>query len=785
MSTTMSDAGRPGVLTRAVGVLRAWARDPIHRRVVAVCLLGAALAAAALAHTAGRGSVLGATGLPAFWLLPGLIILTCLAEITVVRLRHGDAVEELSLYEAALIVDVLLLPPHQALIAATLGLVTASLIQRRPLVKALFNLGTYVAAFSGLTLVVHALGGTPGTMTAGVLLGVLLGTLVFTMVNLYCLAQILGVVNGVPAWRIVRSEARLSAYMAVGTVATGLTTVAVGLHTPMLLPFMAMPALALTYAYRAAAQEADERARSASLLELSRVLAEREDLVRRFLLLVRDAFDADLAVVVLDEADIALTVDVRAPGDLRTGPVPEYLAGFRALDRPTSVATNLPPDLRHLVLVPVEAGGRTFGLAALAVRDRRRGRLTTRDLTLLAPLANALAAAMSGAENLDRLVEETSKLQAIVEQSAEGIVMVDGAGVVRLWSGAFAELTGVPSEETTGRRLVDLLDVPDPDERALLMPVTPELPKVAVELTVSRRDGDRRHLRLAHSAIFDGGDLVRDVVVITDLTREHRTERLKSDFIATVSHELRTPLTPIMGYVNLLRTRGDRMPAHKRTQALDVVADRAAHLSRLVEDLLLASRVGDGRDEPALQVANGTHDLAAIVQQVVGDLATARIVPELPAEPVPAHCDAGRALQVVTNLVGNALKYSPQEAQVRVGMRVAADVVHVDVADHGRGIPADQLAKVFEKFHRVEDPMTMSTSGTGLGLFIARRLAHAMGGDISVESTLNVGSVFTLTLPRADSGNGGGPAQAAAPPADGNGESTSENSPAHARTPSP
>jgi signal transduction histidine kinase len=144
------------------------------------------------------------------------------------------------------------------------------------------------------------------------------------------------------------------------------------------------------------------------------------------------------------------------------------------------------------------------------------------------------------------------------------------------------------------------------------------------------------------------------------------------------------------------------------------------------------------------------HDLSAIVNQVVDDLDSRRIVQDLPPEPVSVHCDNGRALQVITNLVGNGLKYSPETEEVDVSMRVDDGTVHVDVRDHGRGIPADQLEKVFGKFHRVEDPMTMSTSGTGLGLFIARRLARAMGGDVSVVSTLNTGSVFTLSLRRAD-----------------------------------
>jgi signal transduction histidine kinase len=101
---------------------------------------------------------------------------------------------------------------------------------------------------------------------------------------------------------------------------------------------------------------------------------------------------------------------------------------------------------------------------------------------------------------------------------------------------------------------------------------------------------------------------------------------------------------------------------------------------------------------------------------------------------------------VLANLIGNGLKYSAADTEVEISMRLEETWVHVAVRDHGRGIPADQLDKVFDKFHRVEDPMTMSTSGTGLGLFIARRLARAMGGDIAVVSRLNAGSVFTLSL---------------------------------------
>ncbi|HEY0359859.1 MAG TPA: ATP-binding protein [Mycobacteriales bacterium] len=760
MSAVASRAGRPGI-ARAAGAARARAREPIVRLVVGVCLLGGALALAVTLGFADRGSVLHGVRIPGPWLLAGLILLTFLAEVTVVRLRHGDTVEALSLYEAALIIDVLLLPPAHALLAAVLGLVVALVVLRRPLVKVLFNLGNFAAAVCALITVVHTVGGTPGTLSARALAAVLLGTAAFTAVNLCCMAVLLGTVNGVSPWTIIRSEARLSAYMGIGTLATGLTTAEIGLHAPMLLPFMAMPALAMRYAYRAAAQEAEERTRSAVLLRLSHALAERDDVVGSFLLLAREAFDADLAVVVLDRADVALSVDGDAPADVHAGEIPDCLAGLRDLDRPTLLAEGLPGDLRQMLVVPLESGGGRFGVAALASRSRH-ARLSTRDLIVLGPLGNALAAALARAEHLDRLVEETSKLQAIVEQSTEGILMVDGDGVVQTWSRALADLTGIAGTEVGGRTIAELLQVPDVEERDLLLPVTADHPTAVVELTIRRPDGEPRRLRLAHSAVFADGDLVRDVVVVGDLTREHRAERLKSDFIATVSHELRTPLTPIVGYVDLLRTRGERMTPQKRRDVLDLVADRAAHMSRLVEDLLLASRVEGPEGDMTLNVNPGVHDLTAIVRQVVDDLDSPRLVPELPAGPALVRCDDGRALQVVANLVGNALKYSQEEAQVHVALRLDGDHARVEVADHGRGIPADQLTKVFEKFHRVEDPMTMSTSGTGLGLFIARRLARAMGGDIGVTSTLNVGSVFTFVLRRAEE-PGAGPATTAEP----------------------
>jgi PAS domain S-box-containing protein len=361
-----------------------------------------------------------------------------------------------------------------------------------------------------------------------------------------------------------------------------------------------------------------------------------------------------------------------------------------------------------------------------------------------------------GAAHLRRLTEETSKLQAVVDQSSDGILVLDGGGSVLLWSPALTALTGRTEAEAVGRPLSGLVQTSGSDGaardpfaagRELL---TPEAPQATVELVLRRDDGEQRVVRCAHAGVFTGDEMVRDVVIVHDITRERQVERLKADFIATVSHELRTPVTPIKGYADLLRRRGDEMSKERRDECLEVISDRCDHLARLVEDLLLASRISATEGSATAQVDQAEGDLVALVHRAAGDFGAdgGRVRLTLPSDPVRVACDPMRVIQVLTNLIGNALKYSPSGSPVQVQLVVDGPRAYVDVVDQGRGIPADQLERVFEKFHRVEDPMRMTTGGTGLGLYIARQLASAMGGSLSCASTLGAGSVFRFALQR-------------------------------------
>jgi signal transduction histidine kinase len=771
-----------------------------------VAALGTLAAVATCLGWSGRSMspVAVAGGLSTAWLAVLLLAITAIAEFTSVQLRHGDQNEALTLLEAAMVADVLLLPPAVATIVAISGLAIASALARRDVMKSVFNLGAHATGTALLVTLVSAAAVPHGGLSAAVVGALLAGVLCFAALNLGLLSWVLAVATGVPARQTIVESYRLSLMMAVGTCGIGAVAVAVAVHVPVLLPFTLLPAAALTFAYRAAAQEASERERSSKLVALTQVLAGRlvaDDLLVSFTGLLREAFSGSSARIVLegdlDGRDESPGAVVLADGaGVTHGELTAFDAALlaRASTRPELISEGLPPGWGRTFLAPLEADGRRLGVLVLVGEGNR---LKARDLAVLSPLVSALAVALRGADHLTRLVEESDKLQAVVDHSSDGILVLDADSRVLVWSPSMHALSGLPPSLAVGRRLPQLLRCrlvdaggpgadaltpapEDGDERPNLLDVarlglTAEEPRRTIELALIRPDGEERWVRMSHNAVFsseavfatdavfttDGtdpatafepGSLAQDVVLIYDVTRERQVERLKADFIATVSHELRTPITPIKGYVELLRRRGDDMPAERRREMLDTVADRVSHLTRLVEDLLLAS----GVSAPSAAVVMQTVDLATLTRRAVEDFPgeSIRLTTRTPSEPVVVSADPTRVIQVLANLISNGLKYSPADSPVEVTCSVDAEArtTCVRVHDSGRGIPADQLDRVFEKFHRVEDPLRMTTSGTGLGLFIARRLAGAMDGTLTVESTLGQGTTFLFTLPLAPEG---------------------------------
>ena len=204
----------------------------------------------------------------------------------------------------------------------------------------------------------------------------------------------------------------------------------------------------------------------------------------------------------------------------------------------------------------------------------------------------------------------------------------------------------------------------------------------------------------------------------------------------------------------MLSAKADKLTPEKRDRILGQIADRADHLARLVDDLLLASRVAEPGQGAKLEVTMAEWPAAALVDEAVASFPSLgeRLTLDEQCNGSIVLGDRVRVVQCLTNLIGNAQKYSPEGTPIRVEARCEpidddpAGGVVIAVTDQGRGIPAPELDRIFDRFYRVEDPMTMTTGGSGLGLFIARELAIAMGGDIDVTSTLGEGSTFRLHL---------------------------------------
>ena len=402
-------------------------------------------------------------GTPPWWLVIVLLVGTIAAETVSVPLRHGEEQEALDPVRGG--------RRHRRAAAVTGARSghhrprAGPRLRHRPAgaLKSVFNLGSHATSTAALITSVTLLGGHGSSFGGRLLLAGGLGITRSPESTWSCSP-------GCCRWRRTSRSSRrcsetwkLSSIMAAGGIALGSVAVVVGRSAPVLLPFTLLPAVALRYAFRTAAEEAEERARSARLLALSQVLAgrfETGDLLSNFLGLMRETFPVHEVFVVFegDEqsgGNVILADDqgVRRRELTATDAVLLSCAGESAafLDR------GLPDGWGRTLLAPLEADGLRLGVLVLAGKPTWRPALVGRDLAVLTPLVSALAVALRGAEHHERLLAETSKLQAVVDQSTDGILVLDGDGRVVLWSPAMAALAGVDADTALGRSLSEVV----------------------------------------------------------------------------------------------------------------------------------------------------------------------------------------------------------------------------------------------------------------------------------------------------------------------------------------
>jgi signal transduction histidine kinase len=245
----------------------------------------------------------------------------------------------------------------------------------------------------------------------------------------------------------------------------------------------------------------------------------------------------------------------------------------------------------------------------------------------------------------------------------------------------------------------------------------------------------------------------------------HLTEmnRLKDDFVAAVSHELRTPLTSIQGYVKTLLRPNVTWPADQQKDFMETIDRQADRLRNLIEDLLTVSRLEADRDAPELTTLSLPLMSRQITDEVAGGASTHTFVIEFDELFPQVLTDESMVHQIMSNLVDNAGKYSPPDSQITISGKVEGRSVVISVSDEGSGIPDDLHDRIFDRFYQVDQSSTRPVGGTGLGLYICRKLAGAIGGYLWLETSGPTGSRFSLRIPLrpshvADiSGNSGSP----------------------------
>lgn len=391
--------------------------------------------------------------------------------------------------------------------------------------------------------------------------------------------------------------------------------------------------------------------------------------------------------------------------------------------------------VRSLMAVPIKIGGRAIGV--LNVDFRQTGRpFGSSNLHLLAALADYAAIAIQNAKLFNDIRDARGKLEAILTGTADGILVTDPQQRVILLNEAAGRILGCcPTEQVIGHS-IDQLSLP-PELYTLFEQRVDVLTDSRIELP--GRDGRTYN---AHLTDVAG---VGFVVVIQDVTHFKELEAIKNEFVSTVSHDLRSPLTAIRGFADLIEMVG---PLNEQQKTfMQKIRNSVADITELITDLLDLSRIERGADFEMTPI-----DLETLIVESVEMLRGQAVaknqrlevsLTELP----PVMGNRVRLGQVVKNLVGNAIKYTPEGGYIHVSAETRDGQVLVRVQDSGIGISADDQSRLFQKFYRVKRPETDNIPGTGLGLAIAQGIVEQHGGRIWVESELNRGSTFTFLLP--------------------------------------
>lgn len=547
---------------------------------------------------------------------------------------------------------------------------------------------------------------------------------------------------------------------------------------------MNVPALLATYQLR----------QREYLLRITRAMTSRLDLPSLLKLILSSAADlvgcrAGLIVLVRDEsapaevgaADQAeyeiepFLYEIRAFYNI----APEILPAFRPLldiipavpinaaqDDAQTFQAELQQRVRQIEEQLDMVFGQVVGLPLLFENDllgfiylfRGEHAFTELDSEFLVGFAYQAAIAVRNARLYHQLETEKSRLATLIEKSTSGIMILDASRRVALINQPLAVMLDIEPQDAIGQPggSVLALDNVRGDDLLEFEDYLDTLTEggLACEGEINRPDHKQIVVSVTYTPLFDEDKrLVNIIATIHDITRFRAEEEIKNTFTSIISHELKTPVALIKGYAQTLARPDAEWDINTARQGLAIIEEEADRLEALIDNLLDVSRIqasGIMLDYSYVDLGKLAHRVAEAYQMQTDDHQIEVDVPEdLPA----IWGDGERLRQVLTNLMGNAIKYSPDGGLIRIGIwtDTAPDSgeprLVVYLADQGIGIPEDELPHIFDRFYRVDSSLRRRTAGAGLGLFLCKAIIEAHGGQIWVRTDRSKGTTFFFSLP--------------------------------------
>lgn len=347
-----------------------------------------------------------------------------------------------------------------------------------------------------------------------------------------------------------------------------------------------------------------------------------------------------------------------------------------------------------------------------------------------------------------RVLSDKEKTEAVIRSIAEGLVVVDAQGKVIMMNPAAEKLLGVSKKDKVGKALLENLKE---EQLISLVKGAEDKEEREIEL-VSQRDETKKVLR-ASSAVIENenGQTIGMVSILSDITKQKELDQLKNSFVANVSHELRTPLVAIDKSLSLILNKSTGEISPTQEEFLSMAQRNLKRLSHLVNDLLDLSKLEAGKMEFKRQPSS----IEKIIDESLEGLNTwaktksIEIMKKIQEGLPQVNVDSNRIIQVLNNLIGNAIKFTPHNGNVTVeaNFQSEKEEIEICVQDTGIGIPKENLPKIFDKFFQVSERVPTDISGTGIGLSIAKEIVELHGGRIWAASEEGQGAKFIFTLP--------------------------------------